>query len=94
MSYHNACIASAAHQISIRVGVSESYRMAWNAAVTIQRSFALESEVRFADQNEAAGAADAAALVVPSIRADVRCGSQEVLCDPSTQDHAGGTPAP
>ena len=33
--------------------------------MTIQRSFALESEVRFADQNEAAGAADAAALVVP-----------------------------
>ena len=49
---------------------------------------------RIADENEAAGAADAAALVVPSISADVGCGSQGGICDPSTQVHAGGTPAP
>ncbi len=54
------------------------------------------SYVRFARENEAAGAADAAAWVMSAVldfSTQIVCGSQGGPCDPSTQNHAGRTPA-
>ena len=49
----------------------------------------LPSNVRFADENEAAGAADA----TPADSEQIVWVTRRYSCDPITQSHAGGTPA-